>query len=45
MIPFLLLKGILQQLHSNHMDIEKMSFLACASVYWMNINTDIENTV
>ena len=34
----LLQKQILQQLHSNHMGIEKMRFLAHESVYLININ-------
>ena len=40
-IPFLLKKQILQQLH--HMGIEKMWHLACALVYYININTDIKH--
>ena len=44
-IPFLLQKQILQQLHSNCMSIEEMRLLAHESVYWININTDIKNTV
>ena len=44
-IPFQLQKQILQQLHSNHMAIEKMKLLVHESVYWLNMNEDIENTM
>ena len=44
-IPFLLQKQILQQLHSNYMNMEKMRLPACVSVYWVNINKDNENTM
>ena len=44
-IPCQLQKQILWQVHSNHMGIEMIRLLACKSVYWLNINTDIENTV
>ena len=40
-----LLKQILNQLHSNYMGIEKMSLLESESVYWVNMNTEIENTI
>ena len=36
---------ISKQLHSNHMGIEKTTFLAYKSVYWVNMNADIENTI
>ena len=36
---------ILEQLHSNLMGIEKARLLARESVYWPNIDTDIDNTV
>ena len=36
---------ILSQLHNNQMEIEKMSLLVCEFVYWVNMNTDIQNTV
>ena len=36
---------VLDQLHVNHMGIEKTKLLACESVYWVNINNDIENHV
>ena len=35
----------LNQLHINHIGIEKTKFLACESVYWVNINDDIENFI
>ena len=34
-----------QQLHLNHMDIEKTRLLACESICWINMNADIEVTV
>ena len=33
----------LDQLHINHMGIEKTKFLVHESVYWVNINDDTEN--
>ena len=33
----------LDQLHINHMGIDKTKQLVCKSVYWVNINSDIEN--
>ena len=33
---------VLTQLHINHMSIEKMKLLGCESVFWHNINADIE---
>ena len=33
----------LDQLHINHIMIEKTKLLACESIYWININDDIEN--
>ena len=41
-IPYVLQKQILGQLHSNHMGIEKTCMLTTESVYWINMNTDIE---
>ena len=38
-------KQILSQLPNNHMIIEKMGMLAHGSVYWVNMNTYIENTI
>ena len=34
---------ILDQLHINHMGIKKSKLLACKSIYWTNINNDIES--
>ena len=42
-IPKELWKQALEQLHSNHMGIEKTRILACESIYWMNMNACIEN--
>ena len=33
-----------EQLHSNHMGVEKTKLLACESIYWLNINADIDVT-
>ena len=44
-IPFLLQKQILKQLHCNHMGIEEKGLLVCELVYWVNINADIEKNV
>ena len=33
---------VLHQLHVNHMGIKKMKILAHESVYWVNINNDVE---
>ena len=35
----------LDQLHVNHMGIEKTKLLACESVYWLNINVEIGNHI
>ena len=35
----------LDQLHINHMGIEKAKLLAYESIYWANINDDIENFI
>ena len=35
----------LDELHVNHMGIEKTKLLASESIYWVNINDDIENYV
>ena len=32
-------------MHSKHMGIEKMRFLGHNSVYWVNMNVDIKNTM
>ena len=42
-IPFTLHNQILEQLHSNHMDIDKTRLLVRESVCWFNMNTDIKN--
>ena len=42
-IPTSLKQQVLDQLHINHMGIEKNK-LTCESVYWSNINADIKNT-
>ena len=34
-----------QALDANHLGIEKTKLLACKSVYWVNINDDIENHI
>ena len=44
-ITMKLQKQILQQLHNNHMEIEKMRLLASEAVYWLNMNSDVENSV
>ena len=36
---------LLNQLHSNHMGIEKTRLLACKSIYWIGINADIETHI
>ena len=41
-IPAELKQQVLDQLHLNHMGIEKTKLLICESVYWVDINTDIE---
>ena len=41
-IPFHLQRQILQQLHNNHISIEKSRFLVHASVYWVNNDAEIE---
>ena len=41
-IPEDLKQQMLDQLHVNHMCIEMTKLLMCESVYWVNINNDIE---
>ena len=41
-IPDSLKQQVLAQLHTNHMGIEKTKLLAHESVFWHNINADIE---
>ena len=36
---------VLGQLHNNHIGISKARLLARESVYWINMNADIENAV
>ena len=45
LIPEALRPDVLQQLHQGHMGIERTRRLARESVYWPNINQDIENLV
>ena len=42
-IPTSLRQQVLDQLHTNHMGIEKTKLLTCESVYWSSINVDIKN--
>ena len=42
-VPEVLKHQALDQLHVNHMGIKKTKLLACESIYWVNINNDIEN--
>ena len=42
-IPTSLGQQELDQLHTNHMGIEKTKLPACESVYWSSINVDIKN--
>ena len=44
-MPERLQKQLLEQLHSNHMGNVKARLLACKSIYWFNMNADIENTL
>ena len=44
-IPTNLRHQIIEQLHTNHMGIEKTKLLACESVYWPSINADIDNFI
>ena len=41
-LPDSLKQQVLTQLHTSHMGIEKTKLLACDSVFWSNINTDIK---
>ena len=38
-------RKVLKQLHINHLVIEKTKTLACESIYWINMNADIEERV
>ena len=44
-IPESFQKQALDQLHLNHMGIEKTKPLAYESIYWININDDIEKHI
>ena len=44
-IPTVLKQQVLDQLHTNHMGIEKTKLLTCKSVYWANINTYIKKHI
>ena len=44
-IPTSLRQPVLDQLHTNHMGIEKTKLLACKSVYWSSINADIKKYI
>ena len=45
MIPDTLQKQVLEQLHINHMRMEKKKILVCESIYWPGINSDIEKYI
>ena len=44
-VPVELKQQVLDQLHLNHMGIEKTKLLVHELVYWVNINSDIENHI
>ena len=44
-VPLELKQQVLDQLHHNHMGIKETKPLVCKSVYWVNINSDIDNHV
>ena len=44
-IPNSLRQQVLNQLHTNHMGIEKTKLLACEFVYWSSINADIKSYI
>ena len=44
-IPVVLNQQVLDQLHTNHMGIESTKLLTCESVYWVDINTDIDKHI
>ena len=44
-IPTVLKQQVLDQLHTNHMGIEKTKLLMHESIYWANINTDIKKHI
>ena len=41
-VPEVLQKPALQQLHVNHMGIEKPKLLVCSSIYWIGMTADFE---
>ena len=45
LIPLTLHNQILEQLHHNNMGTEKTRLLTREAVYWVNMNTDIKNTM
>ena len=44
-IPAELKQQVLNQLHPNHMGIQKTKLPTCKSIYWVNINTDNEKHI
>ena len=44
-IPESLQRQVLEQLHINHMRIEKAKLLVCKLIYWIGINIDIKNHI
>ena len=44
-MPNRLREQVLNQLHTNHMGIEKTKLLACECVYWPSINADMEKYI
>ena len=44
-IPASLQGKALNQMHMNYMVIEKIRLFACESIYYINMNTDIEGTI
>ena len=44
-IPVVLKQQVLNQLHTNHMGIKKTKLLMRDSVYWVDINTDIDKHI
>ena len=44
-IPEILKAQVLEQLHINCMGIKKTKLLVCESIYWANINDNIENFI